>query len=140
MNTAHLAALGDQVLQERRQQLEAVALLNLGAQPLHRNERPHAQDEVVHEVVWCLRIQERANNLWGTCRVHLQTSRGPRCPALHAVGKPGCSVTATASTDSDKSHLLYVALNVSQHVVGVQVLREVADHIKAVTHIDERPA
>jgi hypothetical protein len=53
----HLAALRNKVLQERRQQLEAVPLLNLCAQPLHRDERPHAQDEVVNEVVWCLRVQ-----------------------------------------------------------------------------------
>ncbi len=38
------------------------------------------------------------------------------------------------------AHLLDVALDVAQHVVGVQVLRQVADHVEAVAHIDERPA
>jgi len=37
-------------------------------------------------------------------------------------------------------HLLDVALNVAQHVVGVQVVCQVTHHVKPVTHIDQRPA
>ena len=36
--------------------------------------------------------------------------------------------------------LLHVALDVAQHVVGVQVVRQVGHHVEAVAHVDQRPA
>ena len=36
--------------------------------------------------------------------------------------------------------LLHIPLDVAQHVVGVQVLREVSHHVEAVAHVDEWPA
>mmetsp|Transcript_40808 Transcript_40808/g.97021 ORF Transcript_40808/g.97021 Transcript_40808/m.97021 type:complete len:941 (+) Transcript_40808:1922-4744(+) len=35
--------------------------------------------------------------------------------------------------------LLHVALDVAEHVVGVQVVRQVPDHVEAVADVDERP-
>ena len=36
--------------------------------------------------------------------------------------------------------LLHIPLDVAQHVVGVQVVRQVRHHVKAVAHVDQRPA
>ena len=37
-------------------------------------------------------------------------------------------------------HLLRVALDVAQHVVAVEVARELVHHVITVAHVDERPA
>ena len=49
----------------------------------------------------------------------------------HHCGPRGCDCGA---------HLLHVALDVPEHVVGVQELCQVPHHVKAVAHVDERPA
>ena len=59
---AHLGALRDEVLEEGVQQLEAVALLHLGAEGLHWDEAAHAEDEVVDELIRSLRVQQCAHH------------------------------------------------------------------------------
>lgn len=36
--------------------------------------------------------------------------------------------------------LLHIALDVAQHVVAEEVVRQLRNHVKAITHIDQRPA
>ena len=64
-------SLGDEILEERGEHLEPVALGHLLDERADGEERAHGEDEVLHEGIVALEVQEGADDLGGVGRVHL---------------------------------------------------------------------
>ena len=64
-------ALGHEVLQERREHLQAVALAHLLHERAHGQQRAHGQNQVLQEILRALLIQQRAHHEGRVAGVHL---------------------------------------------------------------------
>ena len=64
-------SLGDKVLEERGEHLEPVALGHLLDERADGKERAHGEDEILHEVLVALKVQECADDDGGVGWVHL---------------------------------------------------------------------
>ena len=98
------AAFIHEVLEELRENLQAVTLLDFFHKGRDWQQRTHRQDERLDEVIRALEIQQCADNLGRLLRIDL----------------------------------LHVSLNVTQHVVVVQVRREVGHKVETIANVDER--